>query len=572
MDYRRLFLAALLSFGFLFAWEKFFPSAPPAKTVAAGPEAAAAASSSPKAPAGGATRVEVATPLAPVEPLADTEERKIKIETRDASVVLSNRGAEITSYVLKNHQLSKGGGLELVRRRVRGAYPYGFVGARGGNHPLSQKLFVVERSEKEGAERIRFTFRGPEGVVEKDFTFRPDGLFDVAVSGRSPRPWSLVVGPGLRDLTKDEYESRFERRTGIYFAAGAAEDLDPKSTAESVEIGATGAGWFGLGDQYFFAAAIPREGLEKATYAPVLLTQGEGGVETTPLPKKDDLRPDQKKLPRDFLLVLTPKAERLEISSYWGAKEYDRLAAFPFHLEKAVRLGTFGFLALPLLKGLQWLHANGIPNYGWAIVLMTTLLKLVLLPLTHKSTLSMRKMQGLNPRVQALREKWRPKMRDKQGRPNLEAQRKMNEEVMALYKSEGVNPAGGCLPLLLQMPIFFAFYQVLSSAVELRNAPWIAWIQDLSARDPYFVLPLVMGATQVLQMRMTPMGGDPIQRRLFQLMPIFMTVLFLNFPSGLVLYWLTNNVLTIIQQAAYNKFAPLEEAEATSTPSRRKEK
>ena len=572
MDYRRLFLAALLSFGFLFAWEKFFPSAPPATTAAAGsPAATATPPTSSNAASEVAPRAE-ATPPAPVEPLADTQERKIKIETRDASIELSNRGAEITSYILKNHRLSKGGGLELVRRRVRGAYPFGFVGARGGDHPLAQKLFVVERGEQEGAERVKFIFRGPEGVVEKTFTFRPDGLFDVAVLGRSPRPWSLVVGPGLRDLTKDEYESRFERRTGIYFAAGAAEDLDPKGTEEAVEIGATGAGWFGLGDQYFVAAAIPREGLEKATYAPVLLAQGEKGIEATPLPKKDDLRPEQKKLPRDFLLVLTPKADKLELSSYWGAKEYDRLASYPFNLEKAVRLGMFGFLALPLLKGLQWLHANGVADYGWAIVLMTTLLKLVLLPVTHKSTLSMRKMQGLNPRVQALREKWRPKMRDKQGRPNLEAQRKMNEEVMALYKSEGVNPAGGCLPLLLQMPIFFAFYQVLSSAVELRNAPWIGWILDLSARDPYFVLPLVMGATQVLQMRMTPMGGDPIQRRLFQLMPIVMTVLFLNFPSGLVLYWLTNNVLTIAQQAVYNKLAPLDEAEATSTPSRRKEK
>jgi YidC/Oxa1 family membrane protein insertase len=129
----------------------------------------------------------------------------------------------------------------------------------------------------------------------------------------------------------------------------------------------------------------------------------------------------------------------------------------------------------------------------------------------------------------------------------------MNEEIMALYKSEGVNPAGGCLPMLLQLPVLFAFYRLLYVAVELRGAPWMLWIDDLSIKDPYYVLPIVMGATQFIQTRMTPMAGDPMQRRLFQLMPVVMTVFFLGFPSGLVLYWLTNNVLTIAQQAVYNR-------------------
>jgi YidC/Oxa1 family membrane protein insertase len=123
---------------------------------------------------------------------------------------------------------------------------------------------------------------------------------------------------------------------------------------------------------------------------------------------------------------------------------------------------------------------------------------------------------------------------------------------MGLYRAEGVNPAGGCLPLLLQMPILFAFYKLLSIAVELRGAPWLLWITDLSVKDPYYVLPIVMGVTQFLQVRMAPPAGDPMQRRIFMLMPVFMTFLFLGFPSGLVLYWLTNNVLTIVQQGVYN--------------------
>src|SRR4029077_6883660 len=178
-------------------------------------------------------------------------------------------------------------------------------------------------------------------------------------------------------------------------------------------------------------------------------------------------------------------------------------------------------------------------------IVMTVLIKLLLLPLTHTSMVSMRKMQALNPKIQAIRERCRTERRDKQGRPNMEMQRKMNEEVMAVYRQEGVNPAGGCLPLLLQMPILFAFYRLLTTAVELRGAPWLLWIRDLSAADPYYVLPIVMGATQFLQVRLGPQTPDPVQRRMFMFMPIAMTFFFLGFPSGLVLYWLTNNVLTI---------------------------
>ena len=226
-----------------------------------------------------------------------------------------------------------------------------------------------------------------------------------------------------------------------------------------------------------------------------------------------------------------------------------------------MRLGWFKFLALPLLWGLRWIHDNVVANYGWAIILMTILVRLILFPLTHKSTVSMQKMQEVNPKVQAIRQKYRSKLKDKQGRPNAEMQRKMNEETMALYKAEGVNPAGGCLPMLLQMPVLFAFYNLLYAAIEIRHAPWMLWIQDLSAMDPYYVLPIVMGASQFLQQKMTPAAGDPMQRRMFAMMPIFFTILFLKFPSGLVLYWLTNNVLGIGQQLMYKRLREAKKAD-----------
>ncbi|HRR14888.1 MAG TPA: membrane protein insertase YidC, partial [Thermoanaerobaculia bacterium] len=238
--------------------------------------------------------------------------------------------------------------------------------------------------------------------------------------------------------------------------------------------------------------------------------------------------------------------------SFWGGKEYDRLTALPYGLEKSVRWGMFGFLARPLLWGLHWLHDHAVGNWGWAIVLMTIVLKIVLLPLTLTGYSSMQKMQRLNPKIQAIRERYRPKLRDKQGRMNPEAQRQMNEEVMALYKAEGVNPAGGCLPMLLQIPVFFAFYSVLSTSVELWHAPWIGWIHDLSAKDPLYVLPIVMGVTQFVQQKMTPAAADPMQRRMFQLFPVIFLIFSLQFPSGLVLYWLVNNLLTIAQQAIQN--------------------
>ncbi len=180
-----------------------------------------------------------------------------------------------------------------------------------------------------------------------------------------------------------------------------------------------------------------------------------------------------KDLPRDFVLEIEAREGRIEATSYWGSKQLDHLTAMPYGLDKTVQLGMFGFLARPLLYSLQWIYANVVANYGWAIVLLTVALKIVLLPLSISAFKSMRKMQKLNPKMQAVRERWKGKLRDKNGRFNSDAQKQMNEEIMGLYRSEGVNPAGGCFPMLIQLPVFFAFYSLLSSAVELWRSPWI---------------------------------------------------------------------------------------------------
>jgi YidC/Oxa1 family membrane protein insertase len=279
-------------------------------------------------------------------------------------------------------------------------------------------------------------------------------------------------------------------------------------------------------------------------------------------------------------LVTVVEGPLLEAQAYWGPKRYEDLKALPMPgLDRTIRWGTFGIIARPMLRLLLLIHDRVVANFGWAIVLLTVVIKLLLMPLTHKSYVSMQKMQKLSPKIEAIKAKYRGKQRDAKGRPNLESQRKMNEEMQELFKSEGVNPAGGCLPLLLQMPVFFAFFSLLRNSVELWNAPWVLWIKDLSAYDPFYVLPIVMGAAQFLQQRMTPMTtANPGQRILLNTMPIWFTVISFRFASGLVLYWLTNNVLTILQQWIYQRLKKagylggLDNAAPVTAPVGRKER
>jgi YidC/Oxa1 family membrane protein insertase len=228
---------------------------------------------------------------------------------------------------------------------------------------------------------------------------------------------------------------------------------------------------------------------------------------------------------------------------FLGPKKNKALAGAPNQMEKAINLGWFDFIAQPLLQGLKFFHGY-VNNYGVAIVILTIIIKLVFWPLSQKSYKSMNQMKKLQPMMAKIREKYKD---DRQ---------KMNEEMMSLYKTYKVNPAGGCLPMLLQIPVFIGLYQALLNSIELRHAAFIThvpftdiiWLADLSAKDPFYVTPLVMGATMFLQQKMTPSPGDPTQAKIMLLMPVFFTFIFLNFPAGLVVYWLVNNVLSIAQQ------------------------
>lgn len=572
-------IAALLSFGVILLWQTFIapPTPPPTKVPAetsasspapesgatpasdtaqeaAKPQDDSAAQATPPAATESVEGAEsgTVTQAAPAEanpsepPIVGDSESKIALENDRMRAVFSSKGAQLLSLELKHHRDGDKGVVNLVHARGAGPYPFALVGTDGSVSPLDDALFVAEQS---GPEAVDFRYRGPAGTASKHFSLDKNGLLHFSVTAETGSKWAVLIGPGLRDLPLDELNNRFTRRQAVWLAGDKVQTVDPHKAKES-QVLSGGLRWVGLEDNYFLNAVLPSSRLERVVVAPYLMVPGsEGSGPTFELrPPETQITDEQKDLPQVFGLWLVPSGDELKADAYLGMKRYDTLRALPGGLEKTVMPGILGVLARPLLWGLNWIYEHVVPNYGWAIILMTILIKLLLFPLTQKSFVSMQKMQELNPKIQAIRAKYKSKMRDKKGKPNLESQRQMNDEVMALYKEHGVNPAGGCLPMLLQLPILFAFYRLLYSAVELRGAPWLLWIKDLSTYDPYFVLPIVMGVTQFIQQRLTPSAGNPMQRRMFMLMPVFFTVLFLKFPSGLVLYWLVNNLLTILQQ------------------------
>jgi YidC/Oxa1 family membrane protein insertase len=232
-------------------------------------------------------------------------------------------------------------------------------------------------------------------------------------------------------------------------------------------------------------------------------------------------------------------------SAFLGPKQTTLLDRYGF--EKTLQFGMFGVIARFFLVVLNAINRT-THNYGWSIVVLTILIKIALYPLQHKWMLSMKKIQRVQPKMEAI------KARYKKHRTDPEQRQKMNTDMMKLYQEEGINPAGGCLPMLIQFPIFVGFYNLLSHAIELRGAPWILWIHDLSAKDPTYVLPILMTVAMFVQQMITPTSADPAQRRMFLIMPIVFGWIFKEFPSGLVLYWLVQNILTIVQQMIMNKY------------------
>jgi len=324
----------------------------------------------------------------------------------------------------------------------------------------------------------------------------------------------IKIGP---DFGEGFEKSSYVFEGPIIYNGDKKEQVEPNKVKETLKVDAPK--WIGYTTKYFLFAII------------------DGNLEVGKIEKVNDSAV-VKGVKR---IVLNPKSSTdIKFNLYVGPKEYNLLKSFNMGLEHSIDFGWFKFLAVPMLKFMLFIY-DYTKNYGVAIIILTIIVKLLTYPLTIKSMMSMKKMQQIQPKLAEIKEKYK---NDPQ---------KMNTAMMDLYRKHGVNPMGGCLPMIIQIPIFFALYKALLVSFELKGSPFILWITDLSAKDPYYITPIIMGITMFLQQKMTPSTMDPMQQKIFLLMPIIFTFLFLGFPSGLVLYWLTNNILSIIQQYYINK-------------------
>jgi YidC/Oxa1 family membrane protein insertase len=539
---RRVLLAVVLSFLVLFTYQSLVvkPTPKPATTPASAP---AAPGAQPVEAAPDPARPEAAAPVQVV--VGETSERRIVVETSRVRATFSNRGGILESWLLKDYLDSQGRPMDLVPPVLTAPahHPLALtVGDAALSDRLNTALFQASSGDQQLGDRtgtLTLSYGDAAGVsVVKTITFQPDGQpfllrvkTDVTVGGQ-PQRVKIHGGAGFGDIERGVGAASWlipatyqPPQAIVYKAEHGVERIAAASIgAQPVHEGAMR--WGGVDDQYFLAAVIAGGKHTRIEYAPLSIKTPAGD-----------------RVVVDYRVRV---AGNEPFTFFLGPKEFDLLQRANGELVRAINLGVFGPLATPLLKALKWVNEY-VGNFGWSIIVLTILINLVMFPLRHKSAVSMRKMQQIQPQVKAIQDRYaKLKMTDP-------ARQKMNQELMELYRSKGANPASGCVPMLLTFPVLFAFYAFLSQAIELRGAPWILWIKDLSAHDPLYITPILMGASQFWQTKMMPPAADPAQQRMMMFMPLMFMVFFLWAPSGLVLYWLVSNLWTIGQQYFTNR-------------------
>jgi len=533
---KRLLVAIIVSFLILALYQVFFvKKTPPAEGIQPAPEAAVQTTApSPAGPApepAQAPADKTAAPV-PVQAVSAASEEEIAVDTPLFLAKWSNRGAILKSFLLKKLLNEKKEPLELVPARAAelGVFPFGLMTDDPAfDAEINGALFKASTSSlalKDGESgELVFSYAAPEGnKVEKTLRFKGGtyeiGLeFDILKNGRNADA-KLVWGPGLGNYSEAEMKSRMGSGGGaaVNVAGKVYRVSEKKYKPELANFNFVD--WAAYEETYFTA---------------LFFLRGDKGVASY-------LQKTKEGVPAPYYALAISLPEK----AFIGPKEYDALVAQGRGAKNLISFGFFGWMSEILLRGLKFFYGL-IPNWGVAIIILTLIVKIIFFPLTYSSTKSMAKMQEIQPKIKALRAKY------KKAKQDISQRRQLNEEMMRLYKEHGINPAGGCLPILIQLPVFWGFFRVLSIAIEFRHSPFALWIKDLSVRDPTYITPILMGVTQFIQQKMTPTGADPAQARMMLIMPVVMTVFFLNFQSGLVLYWLTNNVLQIGQQAIMNK-------------------
>jgi YidC/Oxa1 family membrane protein insertase len=534
---KRLPIALALMMLVLVGAQYFFKPAPGPKPVTpVDNKAASTLAAKPAAPAAQAQVVPEAGNRA--GEIQATSEIASDIDTKQYHIVFTNRGAAVKSWVLKGYRDNAGKPLELINPAAANIGLPFTIEVKDQKLSVDPNTVLYEPKLSADGTGIDYQFSNGKTRIEKSFRFGKDSFLanvrSVVLENNVPVPHFLVWRGGFGDLkvrnaTATEQTVRYDATAGKLI----------KKTAKDAKNGpVTDSGNYtfaGLEDNFFAAVAMPSDSssLEVRTYSDEIKTPGED----KPIP---------------YVGAGISTGPENDFSLYVGPKDIDVLRKVNPKLTQLVDWGFFGILAKPLFLSLNWVHDHWTNNYGWAIILVTLIINLLLFPFKLTSLKSARKMQKLQPQIQAINAKYKDiSIRD----PKKAEQ---NQEVMALYKKEGVNPLGGCLPMLLQLPFFYAFYRVLNIAIELRHAQWL-WVPDLSSAEalPIHLLPIILIATQFFSQKLTPAAGvDPNQQKMMMFMPLMMGFFFYYASSGLVLYWLTGNLVGIAQQLIINKFMP----------------
>ena len=557
----RTVIAISLSMVVILVWGYFFRPKPPAqlpdKAASQKPAATSPASTTSTAPAagagggsvaGGATAASAAPAASAPTARAATSAESLVVESKLYRVELSNQGASARSWKLAQYKDDIGKDLDLIHPAVA---------QQSGKWPLMLALDDAEETSKangalyemtpasgtlKAPAEVSFAWSDGHLAVTKRLKFTADYVTSIETSvtlDGKPVPHLVAWQGGFGDITA--FAAADQVRV-VYSRGGSLTDIEAKKTGDPdhhekpVTVAGT-SDFAGIMDHYFAAAFLPT---------------GEGGVTLEHWRHDREITVEGKQETESVaeMAVGMGGANPLRLRLFVGPKAVAVLEKNQPPLTSLVTFGTFGIIARPLFDFLLWLNRY-VSNYGWAIVLMTIIINTVLFPLKWRSFHQQLKMQRVMPEVKQIQDRYKKySMRDPR-------KQDMNKEVMAVYSREGVNPIGSCLPMVAQMPIWFALYRMLDVAIELRQAPWVLWVRDLSVRDPYYLLPVLMCITMYVMQKLTPMTTtDPAQQRMMNFMPFMMGLFFFKLASGLVLYILTSNLIATSQQWFLYKVIP----------------
>ena len=525
---KRAFLAVVLSIVVFYLFSMFMGPGNKLAVPTPAPQNASENSVSAKQ-----STVAVSAPSGLFVPPASGPLKDVTVDTNLYTAIFSSRGGALKSMTLKKYHEQNSPSSPFVELGNNVDPTLLTFSTRATGFNLSESSPFVSDTETlkvSGHETRQLTYNYVSGqgfIVRKIYTFGADSYnikLDTQVFNNSAAP---LVGTIQQVMSyppeHNPKDNRFNTAGSYLYADNALHADKFKDVASASKRYDKDILWAGFADKYFLSAILS----ENNSIAVVELKKSAAGfMESIVSSPQLTINPGQSVTVTDRLFV--------------GPKDIDILKAQGNSLVQSLNLGWFTVIAKPLLYTLKFFYRY-VGNYGLAIIIITIILKALFFPLTHKSYKSMKEMQKIQPKMAALKEKYKD---DRDA---------MNKAVMELYREHKVNPMGGCLPMIVQIPVFFALYKSLMFSIELRHAPFIFWVTDLADKDPYYVTPVIMGISMFLQQKMTPSQMDPVQQKMMLALPVVFTFMFLSFPSGLVLYWLVNNILTICQQMYINR-------------------